>query len=84
MNLAGDIYTVDLCIWSDKSTYSVYSPIERELASFPSVLKNMLSKFSFHFNMLTVNGMGETENLRAFLFTFFFAVERLQKITDFY
>lgn len=70
MNLAGDIYTVDLCIWSDKSTYSVYSPIERELASFPSVLKNMLSKFSFHF-MLTVNGMGETENLWAFLFTLF-------------
>lgn len=43
----------------------------------------MLSKFSFHFNMVTVNGMGETENLWAFLFTLF-AVERLQKITDFY
>lgn len=71
MNLAGDIYTIDLSIWSDKPTYSVHSPIERELASLPSVLKNVLSKFSFHFNMLTINGMGKTENLWAFLFTLF-------------
>lgn len=66
MNLSGDIYTVDLCIWSDKSTYSVHSCIERELASFPFVPKNMQSKFSFYFNILTISPLMGWEKLRTF------------------
>lgn len=73
MNLAGDIYTGDLCIWSDKSTYSVHSPMERELSSLLSVLKNALSKCSFHVDMLPTNRMGKRVNLWA-IYTIFMHV----------
>lgn len=37
--------------------------MERELSSLPSVLKNVLSKCSFHVDMLPTNRMGKRGNL---------------------